>query len=159
MKHRIFGKQLGRTRNERQALFRTQIHSLFNHGSIETTDAKVKALIPIAEKICSKIASKPSLEASRFLEKYLPNRNLARRIVANAKVQFADRTSNFLHTTNIKYRQGDNARIVKLSFFKDIDFLPPVKETKTAPPASAVEKTKKPAPKKTRVVKKEAKTK
>lgn len=122
MKHRIFGKKLGRNFNERKALFRSQVRSMFIHGAIETTDAKAKALIPLVEKLSSIIVSKEELTARRELFRYLQDQTWVNNVVTTFKATFGDQKSNFTKVTKIKYRYGDNALVVKLSFVKPVKF-------------------------------------
>lgn len=118
MKHRKFGKKLGRNHNQRQALFRSQVTSIFTHGYIKTTDAKAKALIPLVEKLASIITNKSEVIAQRELAKLIQNRQLVSSIYKNFKTIFVDQKFNFTQVTKIKFRQGDDALIVKLSFIK-----------------------------------------
>lgn len=118
MKHRKFGKKLGRNHHERQALFRSQTTSLFTHGFIQTTDAKAKALIPLVEKLASTIITKSEIIAQRELGKLIQDRKLVSLIYTNFKTAFGDQKFNFTKVTNIKFRQGDDALIVKLAFVK-----------------------------------------
>ncbi len=122
MKHRIFGKKLGRNHNERQALFRSLTRSMFTHGSIETTDAKAKAVIPLVERLASTIVSKPELTARREMFRHLQDQTWVNNVVTTFKSTFGDQKSNFTKVTKIKYRYGDNALVVKLSFVKPVKF-------------------------------------
>lgn len=141
MRHRLFGKKLGRNHHERQALFRSLVKTLFLRGSLKTTSAKAKAITPLIEKISHYLVTKSDLIASRLLFRYFQDRLLVGRVITDFKQVFADQKSNFTQTKNIKYRQGDNALIVKLSFIKPFPSPVPKKED---PP-----KTKKPVNKKT----------
>jgi len=51
MKHHVFGKKLGRSRNQRQALIKSLVSAFITHGKIETTHAKAKMVQPIIEKL------------------------------------------------------------------------------------------------------------
>jgi len=143
MKHRQFGKKLGRNRQQRQALFRTQLRSLFLYGRIDTTDAKTKALIPLAEKVCHRLATENIVIAQRYLSRYLQDKKLVSRIYKSFTAVFAGQTSNFTKTHFIKFRQGDNALITRLTFVKPFTLLTDQKEV----PAE----TKKPTAKKTTI--------
>lgn len=122
MKHRIFGKKLGRNHHERQALFRSLTRSMFTHGSINTTEAKAKAIIPEIERLASVIVSKEELTAKRELYRSLQDQNWVNNVVKTFKSVFADKKSNFTQTVRIKRRYGDDALIVNLSFVKPIKF-------------------------------------
>jgi len=122
MRHRIFGKQLGRNHNQRQALLRGLVKNMFTHGKIETTEAKAKSVIPLVEKLSSVIVSKPDIIARRELFKYLQDRFWVNNVFTVFKTTFTDQKSNFTKTTKIKRRQGDDALVVSLSFVKPIKF-------------------------------------
>jgi large subunit ribosomal protein L17 len=122
MKHRIFGKKLGRNHNERQALFRSQTRSMFIHGTIKTTEAKAKAVAPLIEKLSSVIISKPELTAKRELYRYLQDQNWVNNVYSTFKSTFGEQKSNFTKMTRIKFRYGDNALVTSLSFVKPVKF-------------------------------------
>jgi large subunit ribosomal protein L17 len=160
MKHRIAGKKLGRNFNERKALLKSLTRSMFTHGAIETTEAKVKAVVPMVEKLANIIMTKEELTAKRELFKVLQDQHWVNRVVANFKSVFGDQTSNFTTIQKIKRRFGDDALIVKFSFVKAVNFKPEVKEKikKEAKKENkkAVIKKEKPV-KKVKAVKKESK--
>ena len=51
MRHRRSGKKLGRDSAHRKALYSNLVAALFEHGRIKTTEAKAKAVRPIAEEL------------------------------------------------------------------------------------------------------------
>ncbi|RLC35490.1 hypothetical protein DRH14_00835 [Candidatus Shapirobacteria bacterium] len=130
MRHRKFGKKLGRNHHQRQALFKTLLRFVLTYGSIQTTQAKAKAVLPLLEKLMSKI-SRPSLINRRALYAYLQDRKWVKRVEDTIQKNFPNQHSNFFTTSKIKRRKGDDALIVKLSFVKDISFLPKEKTAKT----------------------------
>lgn len=123
MRHRISGRQLGRNINERQALYRSQLRSLFTYGYIKTTNAKAKSILPLAEKIAV-AAVKGDLNSRRYIFTFFQDRNVVNQIVTAFSTTFAGQTQNFTQMQNVKFRQGDNALVVKLSFVKEVKCLP-----------------------------------
>lgn len=128
MNHRIFGKQLGRNHHERQALIKSLSKSLFTYGAIETTRAKAQLIIRTVEDLANCIMTKDVIIAQRELSKYFQDRNFVKDVYNTFKTTFAGQTSNFTKYWNVKYRQGDDALIVKLSFVKPYS-LPVKKDT------------------------------
>jgi len=122
MKHRIFGKKLGRNHNERKALFTSLARSMFTHGNINTTEAKAKSVVSLVERLSTVIITKPELTAKRELFRYLQDQTWVNNVVATFKATFGEQSSNFTTIKRIKYRYGDNALVVNLSFVKDIKF-------------------------------------
>jgi large subunit ribosomal protein L17 len=150
MKHRIFGKKLGRNHNERQALFKSLTKAMFISGSINTTEAKAKSVVSTIESLSNHIISKPELMAKRELFKTLQDQTWVNNVFKTFKEVFGDQTSNFTQITRLKRRFGDDALIVRLSFVKPIKF-----EQKKAEVKKEVKKTVKKETKK--VVKKPVK--
>jgi len=122
MKHRIFGKKLGRNHNERKALFNAQTRSMFINGSIQTTDAKAQAVVSIIESLSNTIITKPELIAKRELFRYLQKQSWVNNVVSKFKETFGQQSSNFTKITRVKRRFGDDALIVKLEFVKPVKF-------------------------------------
>lgn len=51
MRHRVYGRKLGRKTNHRTAMYRNMAVALFTHGQITTTVPKAKALRPFVERL------------------------------------------------------------------------------------------------------------
>jgi large subunit ribosomal protein L17 len=64
MRHRVYGRKLGRKTNHRKAMFRNMAVALFTHGQITTTVPKAKALRPFVEKLIT-MAKKGDLHNRR----------------------------------------------------------------------------------------------
>lgn len=58
MRHRVYGKKLGRNKNERTALFKSLVQELLLHGTITTSQAKAKAIKGLVDKIINSTKSK-----------------------------------------------------------------------------------------------------
>ena len=54
MRHRRTGRHLGRDSGHRRALYRNLMTELFRHERIETTQAKARAVRPLAERLVTK---------------------------------------------------------------------------------------------------------
>lgn len=121
MRHRKFGRKLGRNHHHRQALFKNLSRALFTHGQIKTTQAKAKAVRPLVEKICT-LALRNNINSRRAIFAYLQDRKLVARLSQVLCQTFTSQKTNFTKITPLKYRQGDNALLVRLSFTKPIDF-------------------------------------
>jgi large subunit ribosomal protein L17 len=117
MRHRIFGRQLNRTHNQRQALFRSMLRSLFTYGYITTTSAKAKSISNTAENIAT-LAVKGDLTSIRQINKIFNNRHFVAELITRIKTAFGDQNNNFFRSDKVGYRQGDNSLLVKLSLVK-----------------------------------------
>lgn len=147
MRHRILGRQLNRTAKLRWSLFRSQLHSLFTYGFINTTQAKAKSILSNAEKITG-LALKGDMNSIKEINKTFDNDKFVKEIVAKIQSSLSGRTSNFLKIQKVGFRQGDNALISKLSFYKELaaikkEVVPEVKKAvKTKIAKAAVKETK-----------------
>jgi large subunit ribosomal protein L17 len=54
MRHRKAGRHLGRESGHRRALYRNLMTELFRHERIKTTEAKARAVRPLAERLVTK---------------------------------------------------------------------------------------------------------
>lgn len=119
MRHRILGRQLNRTAKLRWSLFRSMLRSLFTYGFITSTEAKLKSILNNAEKITG-LAIKGGINDIKEINKTFDDDKFVTEIVAKIQTSLSGRTSNFLKIQRVKLRQGDNALISKLSFYKEL---------------------------------------
>ncbi|MCL4384455.1 hypothetical protein M1116_03295 [Patescibacteria group bacterium] len=138
MRHRNFGKKLGRNHNQRQALFKTLARQLFTYGALETTAAKSAAVRPYVDKLAHKIL-RQDLISYRDVDAAFQDRQLVNQLMTQFSAAFAGHQGAFLKEEKIKRRQGDDALIVKLSFVKPFK-LQLVESKKTPEPKKTVEK-------------------
>jgi large subunit ribosomal protein L17 len=75
MRHRVYGRHLSRTSGHRRAMIRNLAAGLFEHGRIETTLPKAKAVQPFAEKIIT-IAKAGTFRSRRRIEAKLTDRRI-----------------------------------------------------------------------------------
>lgn len=75
MRHRVAGKNLGRTPSHRKALMRNLAAALFQYGAIRTTETKAKEVRRFAEKLIT-TAKKGTLHARRQIIARLRDRQM-----------------------------------------------------------------------------------
>ena len=119
MRKNVSGRQLGRAKNQRQALFKGLICSLIDKGGIVTSLAKAKAVRGEAEKLITK-AKKKTLAGRRTIFRFLNNRALVNRLVEGIAPILQERKSGYLRIVRIGLRRGDRAALVKLEFDDDV---------------------------------------
>jgi len=132
MRHRVAGKKLGRSYDQRRALRRNLVTALFYYGRIETTEAKADAIRGQAEKLIT--LAKRGLAA----EEENPARGVHARRLAAARLnrwvtdedgtridivkklfeeiapRYADRPGGYTRTYKLGPRKGDAAPMVLL---------------------------------------------
>jgi len=75
MRHRVYGRKLSRDSEHRRAMIRNLAAGLFEHGQIETTLPKAKAVQPFVERIIS-IARQGTFRARRRIEARINDRRI-----------------------------------------------------------------------------------
>ncbi len=75
MRHRVAGRQLCLDKDHRKAMLRNLAAGLFEHGQIQTTMQRAKAVQPLVERIIT-IAKQGTFRARRQIEQKLNDRNV-----------------------------------------------------------------------------------
>lgn len=119
MKKAVFGRKLGRTKNQRKTLFKGLIGSLVEKGKIKTTLAKAKAIKARAEKLITR-AKKGSLADRRIIFHFLNRRSLVDRLVDGIAPLLRERKSGYLRIVKLGVRKGDDAAMAQISFVDEI---------------------------------------
>jgi large subunit ribosomal protein L17 len=101
-------KKLGRTKAHREAMLANMVQSLFKHRVIRTTDAKAKALKPLADRIIS-TAKQNTLHAKRQVARVVRQKDVHKKLFAEIVPQFAERESGFTRVIKLGVRHGDGA--------------------------------------------------
>ena len=126
MRHRMAGKKLSRSSDQRLALRRGMVTDLFRHGAIQTTEAKAAAVRGMAEKLITK--AKQSLAANDAVKVVNARRLAARQIYGNEIVKklfdelapkFATRPGGYTRVYKLGPRHGDAAEMVQLELVID----------------------------------------
>lgn len=126
MRHRVYGKHLGRDKDERDTLFKGLIHALFSHGTIRTSQVKAKAIKGMIDKVINSAK-----------DKKIYNFGLTKDTVA----RLGNRTSGYTSLVKLGTRPGDQTMMVKMSLI-GAEQLKPL-EKKAAPKKEPVIKEEK----------------
>ena len=113
MRHQRSGKKLGRDSAHRKALFANLTASLIEHGRIQTTEAKAKAVRPIAEQMIT-LGRRGDLHARRQAMAYLRSQEVVHKLFAEVGPRFAERPGGYSRIVKVGPRQGDAAEMVYL---------------------------------------------
>lgn len=109
------GPRLGGDAAHQKAMLGNMFASLIAGGSIVTTEAKGKALRPVAEKLITK-AVKGGVHNHRLVVAYMRDKDMAHRLFADIAPRYANRPGGYLRILKLGPRQGDNAPMVKVEF-------------------------------------------
>ena len=102
------GPRLG-TGPQHQALMLAGLASqLFQHGRIRTTEAKAKALRPLAEHLIT-FAKRGDVHARRQVLKTVPDRDVVHKLFAEIGPRYAERNGGYTRILKLGPRAGDAA--------------------------------------------------
>ena len=93
--------------------------SLFAAEGIVTTEAKAKALRPIAEKLITKAKKAQEGDPMRIhrirqIQGYLGDKEMTNKLVADVAPRYTDRNGGYLRILKLGPRQGDNAQMTRI---------------------------------------------
>jgi large subunit ribosomal protein L17 len=116
MRHRIAGYKLGRSTAQRNSLRRSLVTELIDHGRIQTTEAKCKAIRDQAEKLVTIAKSglvddKAQQVNARRLVAARVNGGVTtvRKIFTDIAPRYKDRNGGYTRISKLGPRKGDNA--------------------------------------------------
>jgi large subunit ribosomal protein L17 len=120
MRHRVFGKKLGRNGSQRKALKLSLTRALLEHGRIRTTRAKadfvranVEKLITLAKRSAKTGNAGTVLHAQRIAASRLNNdRVLVQKLFAEIAPRFENRAGGYTRILRLDPRKGDSAEMV-----------------------------------------------
>ncbi len=119
MRHRVAGNKLGRRTNVVKALYRSIVFELFEHGRIETTVAKAKAIRGMVDKLVT-LGKSDSPNNRRMIAKIMGHEHLLDRIFKEVSPALISRNSGFTRIIRTGKRLSDTAEMGILEFVEPI---------------------------------------
>ena len=117
-RHGYKGRKFGRETDQRTALTRGLMRSLFKYKAINTTLAKAKEIRRPAEKLIT-LAKKGDLASRRLVIARLNDQLIGNELFDNIAPQIK-RNSGFLKIERTGFRRGDNSEMATISFVDEI---------------------------------------
>ncbi|HWD24182.1 MAG TPA: 50S ribosomal protein L17 [Acidimicrobiales bacterium] len=112
------GRRFGGSAAHQKAMFGNLVASLIAAEAIVTTEAKAKALRPIAEKMITK-ARAGGVHNHRQVVAFIRDKDMAHRLFAEIAPRYKDRPGGYLRILKLGTRPGDNAPMARVEFVKD----------------------------------------
>ncbi|MFA6090429.1 MAG: 50S ribosomal protein L17 [Candidatus Gracilibacteria bacterium] len=107
--------------DHRNSMLRSLMTSLFTHKSLMTTEKRAEAVTPFVDTLINVVNSVTSeqdkMNAIRRVGEYLFTKESSISLFEQVAPKYKGKTSGFTRITPIKYRTGDNAKLVKLELF------------------------------------------
>ena len=130
MAHLRRAHKLSRTSSQRKALFRGLVRSLVLHERIRTTEAKAKAVRPVAERMvtwgCRALQAAEQNDspegrarALHFRRKafaFIQDNQVIRKVFDDLAPRYRERPGGYTRILKIGFRSGDAAPVVLLEF-------------------------------------------
>jgi large subunit ribosomal protein L17 len=107
------GKRFGGDAAHQKAMFGNLVASLIAAEAIVTTEAKAKALRPVAEKVITK-AKKGGVHNERLVVSFIRDKEMARKLFEEIGPRYADRSGGYIRILKLGPRHGDNAPMARV---------------------------------------------
>ena len=107
------GRRFGGDAAHQRLMMANLVSSLIAAEGIVTTEAKAKALRPIAEKVITK-AKKGGMHRHRQVVSYLNDKEIAAKLFDEIGPRYAERNGGYLRILKLGPRHGDNAPMAKI---------------------------------------------
>ena len=102
------GPRLGSSPAHQRLLLNGLAAQLFTYEKINTTEAKAKAVRPVAEKMIT-FAKRGDLAARREVLKDIPDRDIVHKLFAEIAPRYAERNGGYTRILKLGPRRGDGA--------------------------------------------------
>jgi len=109
------GRRFGGDAAHQKAMFGNLVASLIAAEGIVTTEAKAKALRPIAEKMVTK-AKKGGVHNHRLVVAYIRDKEMASKLFDEIGPRYAERPGGYTRILKLGPRHGDNAPMARIEF-------------------------------------------
>jgi large subunit ribosomal protein L17 len=113
------GPRLGGSPAHQRLMLANLATSLFQHGSITTTEAKAKRLRPLAERLIT-FAKKGDLHARRQVMTVVRDKDVVHTLFAEIGPRFAARPGGYTRIIKANPRKGDNAPMAVIALVEGL---------------------------------------
>jgi large subunit ribosomal protein L17 len=107
------GPRLGSGPAHQRLMLNGLAAQLFVHEGINTTEAKAKALRPVAEKLIT-FAKKGDVAARREVLKQITDRDVVHKLFSEIGPRFAERPGGYTRILKLGQRAGDGAPMARI---------------------------------------------
>ncbi len=107
------GRRFGGSSQHQKSMMANLVASLIAAEAITTTEAKAKAMRPIAEKMITK-ARRGGVHDHRQVVKFLGDREMASKLFDEIGPRYEDRPGGYTRIIKLGPRHGDNAPMARI---------------------------------------------
>jgi large subunit ribosomal protein L17 len=109
------GPRFGGDAAHQKAMLGNLVASLIAAEAVVTTEAKAKALRPVAEKLITK-AKKGGVHNQRQVVSFIRDKDMAHKLFEEIAPRYQDRPGGYLRILKLGPRHGDNAPMARIEF-------------------------------------------
>jgi large subunit ribosomal protein L17 len=114
------GPRLGSGPAHQRLLLNSLAAQLFVHERINTTEAKAKAVRPVAEKLIT-FAKKGDVAARREVLKQIPDRDVVHKLFSDIGPRYAERSGGYTRILKLGPRRGDAAPMAMIELVESVE--------------------------------------
>jgi large subunit ribosomal protein L17 len=107
------GHRLGSDASHQKAMLGNLVASLVAAEYVVTTEARAKALRPVAEKMITK-AKKGGVHNQRQVVSFIRDKDMASKLFSEIGPRYASRNGGYLRILKLGPRHGDNAPMARI---------------------------------------------
>ena len=125
MRHKVAGKKLSRSKDQRAALRRIMVKQLFEYERIRTTRAKAEAVRGHAERLITlakrgnQAEEAAAVHARRLASARIGDREIVRKLFDDIAPRYENRPGGYTRLLKLGPRRGDSAEMVLLELVED----------------------------------------
>ena|ERR1044072_1752962 len=105
--------KLGRKSANRNRTLRNLVTGLVLYEKVRTTEAKAKAMVPMAERLLT-VARANTLQSRRYAKSLLFDQNAVSKLFEDFSQRWGTRTSGFVRLTKLAPRPGDGSAMAQV---------------------------------------------
>ena len=114
------GPRLGSGPAHERLLLGTLAAQLFTHEKVRTTEAKAKALRPLAEHLIT-FAKRGDVHARRQVLKTVTDRDVVHKLFSEIGPRYAERNGGYTRILKLGPRAGDAAPMARIELVQEIE--------------------------------------
>lgn len=107
------GPRLGASPAHQRLMLNSLAAQLFVHERVNTTEAKAKAVRPVAEKLIT-FAKRGDVAARREVLKQIPDRDVVHKLFSDIGPRYAERSGGYTRILKLGARKGDAAPMARI---------------------------------------------
>ena len=112
------GPRLGSNPAHQRSMLNTLAAQLFVHEKVNTTEAKAKAVRPVAEKMIT-FAKRGDVAARREVLKDITDRDVVHKLFSDIAPRYAERNGGYTRILKLGPRAGDGAPMARIELVSD----------------------------------------